>query len=248
VWLLDLKTIRAGPAALRRRLDQAEGITIADAETDEDLIALARAASQSTPRVLCGSAGLARQLAPLLSPATAAPTVTIPPRSGPVLVVAGSQHAATVSQLQTLSEAGIPVVRPAQETIDDPHSPVAGIVAEVAARLAAGQTIALTTSGLAPCPHGGHAVAVRLAEIATAPAVRDQLGGLVLTGGDVAAAVSSALEAAALRLGGEIAPGLPWGILEGGALPDLPIVTKAGSFGGDHALLRCIDRLESLRR
>jgi uncharacterized protein YgbK (DUF1537 family) len=67
----------------------------------------------------------------------------------------------------------------------------------------------------------------------------------VLTGGDVAAAVSAALGATALWLSGEISSGIPWGRLEGGSLHGSPVATKAGSFGDDNALLSCIDLLTS---
>ena len=103
----------------------------------------------------------------------------------------------------------------------------------------------LTTLGLAPCPLGGHVVATRLAQIVAAPEVSHQVGGLVLTGGDVAVAVSRALEATALWLEGEITSGIPWGVLEGGRLHARPIATKAGSFGGHEALLSCLDHLTS---
>jgi uncharacterized protein YgbK (DUF1537 family) len=91
----------------------------------------------------------------------------------------------------------------------------------------------------------GHFVATRLAQIVAAPGVSSQVGGLVLTGGDVAAAVSTALGATTLWLEGEITPGIPWGVLEGGRLHDRRIATKAGSFGGADALRACIDYLTS---
>jgi uncharacterized protein YgbK (DUF1537 family) len=103
----------------------------------------------------------------------------------------------------------------------------------------------LTTLGLAPCAGGAHVVAARLAQIVAAPEVSRQVGGLVLTGGDVAAAVSKALGATALWLSGEISSGIPWGRLEGGGLHGSRVVTKAGSFGDDSAFLSCIEHLTS---
>ena len=88
-------------------------------------------------------------------------------------------------------------------------------------------------------------MATRLAQIVAAPEVSHQVGGLVLTGGDVAVAVSRALEATALWLEGEITSGIPWGMLEGGRLHARPIATKAGSFGDGNALLSCLDHLTS---
>ena len=146
---------------------------------------------------------------------------------------------------EVLRDSGVPIVRPEQSLIDDLATPVAAAVDEVATHLAAGRSTVLTTLGLAPCPLGGHVVAARLGQIVAAPEVSSQVGGLVLTGGDVAAAVSTALGATAFWLEGEITPGIPWGVLEGGRLHGTPIATKAGSFGDDNALLSCIHHLTS---
>src|SRR5215213_1814069 len=245
VRLLDLATLRNRPDALRRLLhEDSDGIVVADAETDDDLMMLGRAAAGARSPLFCGSAGLARQLARTL-PLTrnAHPRSTGVRGSGPVLVVAGSQHEATARQIRVLRESGVPIVRPGQSLIDDPATPADAAVVEVATHLAAGRSLVLTTLGLAPCPLGGHVVAARLAQIVAAPEVSSQVAGLVVTGGDVAAAVSTALGAKALWLEGEITPGIPRGLLEGGRLHSCGIATKAGSFGNDNALLSCIDQL-----
>ena len=246
---LDLATIRNQPHEITRMLgDDAAGIVVADAETDDDLRALARAVDESDLRVLCGAAGFARLLASTLPLSPAAPVpVALARLERPILVVAGSRHAATARQITTQGRAGAPIVRFAQMHVDDPSSAIDEVIAAVAAHLAAGKTTVVTTSGLAPSDSGERAIAARLAETATAPAVREQVGGMILTGGDVAAAVCRGLAATALWLGGEIYAGQPWGILAGGALPGLPVATKAGSFGGDEALVTCVAFLKSLR-
>jgi uncharacterized protein YgbK (DUF1537 family) len=139
----------------------------------------------------------------------------------------------------------VPIVYPRQSLIDDPATPVDTAVDEVAMHLAAGRSTVLTTLGLAPCPLGGHVVAARLAQIVASPEVSRQVRGLVLTGGDVAAAVCTALGATALWLEGEITQGIPRGMLAGGRLRATPIATKAGSFGDDNAMLSCIVHLTS---
>ncbi|MBW3631430.1 MAG: hypothetical protein KY456_00240, partial [Chloroflexi bacterium] len=247
VQLLDLTIVRGRSDELRRLLDDdAEGIVVADAETDDDLSALGRAASGSRLRLLCGTAGLARQLVhslPLTSQAVL--PLEIADRAEPILIIAGSQHEATERQILALGEAGVPIVRPTQSILADPTTAIDSTVAEVTAHLAAGRSTALTTIGLAPCSGGADGVAARLAQVVATAEVSGRVGGLVLTGGDTAAAVCTALNVSALWLRGEIAPGLPWGILEGGPLHSCPIATKAGSFGGDDALLACIDHLTS---
>jgi uncharacterized protein YgbK (DUF1537 family) len=247
VRLLDLATLHDRPDTLCRLLhDDSDGIVVADAETDDDLLTLARAVGGERFPLFCGSAGFARQLArslPLVRSAHPRPEVAR--GSGPILVVAGSQHEATTHQVEVLGEAGVPIVRPEQALLDNPESPVGAVVNRVATHVAAGRPTVLTTLGLAPCPLGRHVVATRLAQIVAAPEVSHHVGGLVLTGGDVAVAVSRALEATALWLEGEITPGIPWGVLEGGRLPARPIATKAGSFGVHEALLSCLDHLTS---
>lgn len=247
VRLLDLATLRDQPDALRRLLhDDSDGIVVADAATDDDLLMLGRAVVGGRLPLFCGSAGFARQLAralPLIR--NAHPRSKIDRGSGPVLIVAGSQHEATARQIQVLRASGVPIVCPGQSLIDDPAAPVGVAVDEIAMHLAAGRSTVLTTLGLAPCPLGGHVVAARLAQIVASPEVSRQVGGLVLTGGDVAAAVCTALGATALWLEGEITQGIPRGVLEGGGLHATPIATKAGSFGDDNAMLSCIVHLTS---
>jgi uncharacterized protein YgbK (DUF1537 family) len=239
VRLLDLTTLRGQPDALRRLLhDDSDGIVVADAETDDDLMTLGRAAVGGRLPLFCGSAGFARQLAralPLIR--NAHPRSKVDRGCGPILIVAGSQHEATARQIQVLRAAGVPIVHPGQSLIDNPETAADDTVVEVATHLAAGRSTVLTTLGLAPSPLGGHFVAARLAQIVAAPEVSSQVGGLVLTGGDVAAAVCSALEATALWLEGEITQGIPRGVLEAGRLHAIPITTKAGSFGDDNAML-----------
>jgi uncharacterized protein YgbK (DUF1537 family) len=247
VRLLDLATLRDQPYALQRYLHaDSDGIVVADAETDDDLMMLARAVAGGRLSLFCGSAGFARQLARVL-PLTrnAHPRSKVLRGSGPVLVVAGSQHEATTRQIQLLRQAGVPIVRLGQSLIDDPATAVDDIVAEVVSHLAAGRSMVLTTLGLAPCLLGGHFVATRLGQIVAAREVSSQVGGLVLTGGDVAAAVNTALGTTALWLEGEIASGIPRGVLEGGRQHARRIATKAGSFGDDDALLSCINHLTS---
>src|SRR5687768_458730 len=191
VRLLDLATLRGQPDALRRLLhDDSEGIVVADAETDDDLMTLAGAVDGGRLRLFCGSAGFARQLASSLPLTRSANShAEIARGSGPILIVAGSQHEATARQLQVLRESGVSIIRPEQSLIDDPATALDGTVAQIARHLAGGGSVVLTTQGLAACPRGGHFVATRLAQIVAAPEVSRQVRGLVLTGGDVAAAV-----------------------------------------------------------
>jgi uncharacterized protein YgbK (DUF1537 family) len=110
-------------------------------------------------------------------------------------------------------------------------------LANVEEELQRGRNVILTSSGRQSSPLGSVAVAERLASALQSERVRALVGGLVLTGGDVAAAVCRTLGAGALWLRGEVQPALPWATVTGGLLPGLPVVTKAGSFGDDESLI-----------
>ena len=85
------------------------------------------------------------------------------------------------------------------------------------------------------------AVARRMGEFAAALAGRHELSGFVVTGGDGARALTRALEARAIALTGEVAPGIPIGTLSGGPRHGRAIVTKAGGFGSPTALLEAAE-------
>jgi uncharacterized protein YgbK (DUF1537 family) len=59
---------------------------------------------------------------------------------------------------------------------------------------------------------------------------------LILSGGETAAYVLGALRAKSILLASELAPGIPWGIVEGGEADGCMVVTKSGGFGPPHAL------------
>ena len=63
---------------------------------------------------------------------------------------------------------------------------------------------------------------------------------MVLTGGDTAAFVLARLNASAIRLSGEIAPGIPWGYIEGGDADGRIVITKSGGFGQQDTLMQAI--------
>jgi uncharacterized protein YgbK (DUF1537 family) len=54
---------------------------------------------------------------------------------------------------------------------------------------------------------------------------------LILTGGDTASLTASTLGAHSFILQGELAPGIPWGIVQGGMAEGCIVITKSGGFG-----------------
>jgi uncharacterized protein YgbK (DUF1537 family) len=70
------------------------------------------------------------------------------------------------------------------------------------------------------------------------------VSALILTGGDTAAFVLRSLGASSIVLAGEIATGIPWGFIEGGAADGCIAVTKSGGFGQHEALVHAFEFCE----
>jgi len=67
---------------------------------------------------------------------------------------------------------------------------------------------------------------------------RDRRWTIFASGGDTAESVLGAMGAQGIRLAGELAPGVPWGYVRGGAWEGTPVVTKPGGFGAPDTLAR----------
>jgi uncharacterized protein YgbK (DUF1537 family) len=64
----------------------------------------------------------------------------------------------------------------------------------------------------------------------------------LVAGGETSGAVVAALGAQALRIGPEIAPGVPWTRSIGS--PDMALVLKSGNFGGPDFFVTAWDKLD----
>jgi uncharacterized protein YgbK (DUF1537 family) len=254
---LSRDALSAGDQHVAGRLAEPSDDTvwIADAEDDRDLAVLAAAAFASPLRVLCGSAGLARALAHARSRGPGAGGWNQPQGPGPgaegrgaVLVVAGSRHAATAAQVDALRRDGALVVQPDRVLLEQADAAcVASTVGHVIETLQTGRVVVVSTTSLPDVPVAGALIASRLASIVVDVCDRGRVGGLVLTGGDTAAAVCRALAADSVWLTGEVAPGIATATLIGGRHPGLPVVTKAGGFGDRAALQSALAALEAGR-
>jgi uncharacterized protein YgbK (DUF1537 family) len=255
---------------LRRGLPLIVADATADAHLEHLAAALVKAAGTrgaAGAPVAVGSAGLARALAAVLLPQLTPPALPPDfPRAGPVLVVAGSRSAVTRAQVERLlGEPGVRGLALDVAPLDgtDWEARAGDWVAARAAELAALARADAAALVLTLAPGAGaedparfarrsHRLNVALgalvarvlaAQAAAPPAGPPALGGLVLTGGDIARAVLGALGGEALQLGPEVLPGIPLGWPVTGPQAGLPVVTKAGGFGGAEALcdaVRCL--------
>lgn len=245
VTSIDLATLRSSPGSLPAAVaNRDEGVFVVDAETEDDLRRIVHIALAVGIRLLAGSAGLARALVQVARLSSTVPAPDWRPADGrPILTIAGTRHEATIRQIERAAAAGIRAVFPDQHCLDTIESTLGDALTAVEQEIRAGRHVILTSAGMRRSPLGTLMVADRLASVVDSATVRDLTGGMTLTGGDVAAAVCRRLGANAIWLRGEVRPALPWGTLDGGALPGLPIVTKAGSFGDGEGLLAAVDHL-----
>lgn len=241
--VLPLHDVR-GPSLARsvRAAAEAHDVLVFDAEQDRDLRAAAGALScLQLDVVWAGSAGLAAHL-PQVARATGdvSPPFVPPVVGRPVLVVLGS--ASSVSRAQARVLAG----EPGLETVAVPVAALhAGpgsedwnrAAAALVRGIARGRDVLLLLGADEPVDLAqGHALAGRLARLVQPAA--PLIGGLVATGGETARAVLLGFGTSALRLIGEIEPGVPCSLALGG--PAMPVITKAGGFGDPETLRRCL--------
>lgn len=232
----------------------------------------AHLASDPTYRVWCGTAGLAAHLSAALhlrpragpAPQSLPPATQVVgvreellrlgqplPPATQVVVIAGSSHPTTQAQLRRLLERGWPSVRL------DPHGPppersaAAALSRQVAGVLRRqGRLVLSFVAGLSGAEverlHADPSItpaALIAALRRAARAIPLEPGlGLVMTGGETAYQVCTALGATAIEVTGQVLPGLPAGRL---VLPSgiFALVTKSGGFGDTGALLAAAEAL-----
>lgn len=246
VGLVPLSAVERGPQALAAALQRcAEPLIVVDAVSAAHLNVIAAAlVALGEGWLPCGSAGLAGAWADALLPGRATPWPLPSAGRGPLLVAAGSRNEVTVAQLRrALEERALPCVQLDPAHWWDPAREVARLAEACLGALGRGEDVLLTASFIALVAGRGEAVADLMGRTVATVAAHQRLGGLFLTGGDIAVAVCRALGAEALSIQHEVQPGVPGGQLVGGRADGLPVVTKAGGFGDSRALLDALDYL-----
>jgi D-threonate/D-erythronate kinase len=250
--VLCINAIRSGPAALGEQLNSAArhaDVLVCDAETDDDLLAIAVASMMLDRKPLwVGSAGLAYQLpraAGLAKTSDAAP-IALTAIRGPLLFVIGSLSRNSLEQVRVLSSMAdtLAICVPPEVLLAGEHdSDWLNYARELELAIQANRDVVLSPKTeprivLSQRP----LIAAALARMATS--VANGVDALVASGGDTARAVFEALGVTRLRLHGELEKGIPISITENWNRP-LPVITKAGDFGGTDALLKCSQFLHS---
>ncbi len=244
VGLVPFLTVRQGSGPIRdamtRLAEQGRRFAIVDAVGDEDLMAIGQAAASHA--LITGGAGVAMGLpdnfrrAGLLPPR--ADAMELPAIAGHAAVLAGSCSRATLMQVGH-ARSLFPVFEIDPLANPDDHAmaqaalawarPLLGERPVVIAASAPPERVAAIQQALGREAAGAliERTLARIAEGLIASGVRR----LVVAGGETSGAVVSRLGAQRLRIGHEIAPGVPWTLAEGSG-PPLKLALKSGNFGG----------------
>jgi 4-hydroxythreonine-4-phosphate dehydrogenase len=252
--LLALDLIRGGNDALRRAMAELANdadVLVCDAETDNDLRTIADASMVlGRGTVWAGSAGLAYHL-PAAAGFARVPLAfpNGPLTTGPTMFVVGSVSSVSREQVEVLTSSCDvkamsipPEILLAGERSPDWRAYELALQVE----LNTGRDVAVLPGAEFRMESGrGKSIADALAAMVRPYA--GMVGAVVATGGESARAVLEAWGIRRLRLIGELEAGLPVSVSEGWNR-QLPILTKAGGFGGPQALTHCRQFLRELDR
>ncbi len=251
VGCVSVEDIEAGPEFLYRKISEMpQDTVVCDVTEQSHLTGIAQAAALAEGRwLLCGSGGLARELHLLLTKVPKASKVTPSSQlSGPALVVVGTRNQVAANQLlKAKDKLGLPFLNLAVEHLsqeDVVSGKIGSILKEAEHLLSQEKGLALSSTFSQYAPTLKHAIPALMAEVVAGIFASRKLAGLFLSGGDVAVEVCRKLQVSAIRVLGEVEPGIPAGELIGGQSQGMRVVTKAGGFGTEEALVKSIAYLE----
>jgi uncharacterized protein YgbK (DUF1537 family) len=244
---LPLAAVRGDEGAVRAALASADlagqdraSVLICDAETEDDLRRIVVAAREVAPGFFAGTAGLARALSAQTRAGRHDRTTLAASQRGTLVAVGTLARVSRDAALRVAARGGGRLVRV------DPAAGVAEACAnEVATCLRRGETVvALLDAAEAAAGMVDRGHACYLAQILSA-GLRE-MGALIVTGGETAAALLARCKVHGIRLLDEMEPGIALGMTRGGI--EVPIITKPGAFGDEDSISRCLETLDRLRR
>ena len=251
VFTCPLSVVRAGRLAMRTSIPD-HGVLLIDAETDDDLDAVAEVALSLDPiPALAGSAGFAGALArhlwgPAVSPRWPAE------RFGPALAVLGSSSRVLATQVETAAKVGFATIPfPCQNLTreDQPLPELETAIESAMTELAAGRDAIVYAAGALPSVERPIELIVEhLAHLAYVVTRETRPNGLLVGGGSNALAVLETVGAEALEIDDEPLPGIAGGSVIGGHLAGIRVVLKPGAAGVETAVVQILGYLSHRRR
>jgi len=244
--VVELATIRSTQNILAERMNSVArdaDVLVCDAETDDDLLAAAAASMRLACKPLwVGSAGLAYQLpvAAGIAKGAGGARDAFSQIGGPVLFVIGSLSSNSLEQVRVLASlSSTAAIRVSTEVLlaGEGHADWNAHGRELKRAIQSGCDVVIGP-GLEPRVDIAQRPLLAAALARMAASVAGEIGALAASGGETARAVFDSLGIARLRLLGEVEKGVPVSTTENWNRL-LPVITKAGDFGGADALLKC---------
>lgn len=266
---IDLSIVMQGVEALREeiltRQKRGEQIITVDAASKNDLAIIADAiVAVGLTKIIVGSAGLASELPGALRLKNKRERESaLPTKEGVVVAIYGSKSKIAMQQVVKAKEmASTGVIEINIDRIltnkRDMDKELGKVLEEAKRLIAKDKDIIVKLSDTKLLPGGEKNLKPKMEIIAMNKKIVEVLGrvaykivksnkvaGLVLTGGETALSVCKKLNSWGIVLRDEVLPGIPVGELIGGEFEGLNIVSKAGSFGKEDALIKAIRYLAS---
>lgn len=253
---ITLPQLRSGDLALVLNQLIADGVSIAviDAEVESDLALIGDSLSQLNAKpLLVGSAGLINVIPFEVSPRPACVSKTLN-STGQGLIIAGSMSDITQQQINFVRQKDLAdlVDVDVDSILSPPHEALLQQYAERALKVFAQRRHCIIRTTQHPqqrqriielCQQYrltrtelGEKISQFFGQLTALILSQTSVGGLMLTGGDIAISTANALDSSGFLIEGEIAPCIPYGYLLASSIGQTPVITKAGGFGSDTAL------------
>jgi uncharacterized protein YgbK (DUF1537 family) len=254
VGLIPFDAVQQGGDAIRARCEalqeQGFGLAIADAITDEHLMAIGRACQGL--KLIVGGSGAAIGLPANWQMAAQPAAASLPEAKGATAVVAGSCSEATRLQVKTFE-----TIYPGRSWRVNPLDNLS--VAQAVERAMSWATPLLDTQpvliyasaapeevAMAKQRLGDHEAQAWTEAVLSAISLALVAGGvgqLIVAGGETAGACVQALQVAAMRIGAQIDPGVPWCYSNESKAGALHLALKSGNFGAADLFVRAFQQL-----
>ena len=259
VGLIDYRTVAQGASAITQRIAslKAAGVSMAviDAVSNDDLRAMGPALAALS--LLTAGSGVAIGLTPALGERALGDAASLPPAQGLRAIVSGSCSTATNGQVAAFIASGGAAfaVNPMQlaQGIDVAAQALAWAQAHLANSPAYGPVLVYATAepdavravqAELGVERAGQWVEQALAAVACG-LVQQGVRQLIVAGGETSGACVQALDIKRLRIGPQIAPGVPWCHAPSPLAPleGLHLALKSGNFGAPDFFTTAFDVL-----
>ncbi len=264
VSLIDIATVSLGMERVKRevvrQLKEGNQIIVVDAISQRDLKTIAQTiASLDQPVLVCGSGGLAEELPDAFG--------LVEDREEFVVVIAGSVSEVTAQQIRIAAKTlNVKVVTVDVQRVlmgkEEGNLEATRVIDEAEEALNAGRDVVIrlaeSLNALEEVKEAGKELGLTDREMRTlmgqilgrtsqAILKKGKLCGMVVTGGETAFNVYKALDVLEVRVEEEVLPGIPVVTIVGGPASGTRVVTKAGAFGNEDALVTAIEYLRKKR-